>query len=155
MRFAASASIWKISLVRNSVNRSVLHSLSFTMSDVQSSNSSEVVVCAVGELLPGGRREVDIGDRYRVCVFNVNGEVVALRNLCPHQGGALGLGFVGPLVTADSPGKFHYEREGEILHCPVHQWEFDLKTGCALQDPRLCTKTYRVSVRNDQIILHT
>ncbi len=115
----------------------------------------EVVVCKLDELPPGERREVDVGDRHAVCVFNVAGELVALRNLCPHRGGALTRGFVGPLVTADAPGGFRYEREGEILHCPTHQWEFDLKTGCALHDPRLCAKTYRVSVRGDQVILHT
>ena len=115
----------------------------------------EVVVCKLDELPPGERREIDVGGRHAVCVFNVAGELVALRNLCPHRGGALTRGFVGPLVTADAPGGFRYEREGEILHCPTHQWEFDLKTGCALHDPRLCAKTYRVSVRGDQVILHT
>lgn len=116
---------------------------------------SEVAVCTVDELMPGDRREVDIGERHSVCVFNVKGEIVALRNLCPHRGGALTRGFIGPLVTSDTPGNFLYEREGEILHCPMHQWEFDLKTGCALHEPRLCAKTYRVSVRDGLIILHT
>lgn len=114
----------------------------------------EIAVCKLRDLPPGERREVDTGGRHAVCVFNVAGELVALRNLCPHRGGALTRGFVGPLVTAAAPGRFRYEREGEILHCPTHQWEFDLKTGCALHEPRLCAKTYRVSVRGDQVILH-
>ena len=115
----------------------------------------EVVVCDVASLPPGERREVDFGGRHPVFVFNVNGALVGLSNRCPHRGAPLARGFVGALVSSNGPGDYSFERDGEILHCPAHQWEFDLKSGCAIQEPGLCAKTYRVSVRDDQIILHT
>jgi nitrite reductase (NADH) small subunit len=34
---------------------------------------------------------------------------------------------------------------GEILKCPWHNWEFDIKTGCSLFDPEnVRIKTYNV-----------
>ena len=43
-----------------------------------------------------------------------------------------------------------YTREGEILKCPWHQWEFDIKTGQALYDPKLRVRAYRVEVEGEK-----
>jgi nitrite reductase/ring-hydroxylating ferredoxin subunit len=47
-----------------------------------------------------------------------------------------------------------YEREGEILKCPWHQWEFDIKTGQALYDPDLRVRTYKVVQEGNEIVLY-
>ena len=47
-----------------------------------------------------------------------------------------------------------YTREGEIIKCPWHQWEFDIKTGHALYDPKLRVRTYRVEVEDEQVVLY-
>ena len=47
-----------------------------------------------------------------------------------------------------------YTREGEIIKCPWHQWEFDIKTGQALYDPKLRVRTYRVEVEDEQVVLY-
>ena len=112
------------------------------------------VVGNVKELPPGERKLVPAGGKSGIGVFNVKGRFYALKNFCPHKGGPLCQGRLRPHVT--SPGVYQLDREGdgEVLKCPWHQWEFDLKTGKALYDPNLRAKTYPVSVEEDEIVLH-
>jgi 3-phenylpropionate/trans-cinnamate dioxygenase ferredoxin subunit len=80
-------------------------------------------------------------------VFNVGGEYFALRNRCPHQGGALCEGKLWGVLNADVPGAFHYSPSREILTCPWHGWEFYVRTGRSWCDPqRLRVRSYDVSV---------
>ena len=70
-------------------------------------------------------------------VFNVDGEYFALRNRCPHQGGPLCEGTPGRLLTLDRAGRVpRTAAPGEILRCPWHGWEFDIRTGQSWCDPR-------------------
>lgn len=111
------------------------------------------IVAAVAELPPGSRKIVRVGNR-EIGVFNVKGEFYALRNLCPHRSGPLCLGRVRPLVVTEGLFELAHEREGEILKCPWHQWEFDIKTGRALYDPALRVKTYKVQQEGDEVVLY-
>jgi 3-phenylpropionate/trans-cinnamate dioxygenase ferredoxin subunit len=100
------------------------------------------VVAKVAELPPGSRRLVTIRGR-EVVVFNVKGEYFALLDRCPHQGGSLSRGKLIGLVEASAPGQVRYSRRGEIIRCPWHGWEFDLRTGRSWCDPaRLRVKNY-------------
>jgi nitrite reductase (NADH) small subunit len=108
------------------------------------------VVAHVSEITPGKRKIVTIAGR-SIGIFNVNGAFYAVRNSCPHQGGELCLGPTVGLATADKPGEIHYSREGEILRCPWHGWEFDLATGRSVFDPnRTRVKSYPVEVEELQ-----
>jgi len=108
------------------------------------------VVAHVSEIPAGDRKIVTIAGR-SIGVFNVNGAFYAVRNSCPHQGGELCLGPTVGLATADKPGEIHYSREGEILRCPWHGWEFDLATGRSVFDPnRTRVKSYPVEVEELQ-----
>ena len=104
------------------------------------------VVAAAGEIPPGGRKIVEIGGR-EIGIFNLSGEYFALLNRCPHQGGKLCLGQVTGLVTSTEPGRFDYSRPGEMLKCPWHNWEYDIRTGQSWCDPdHSWVKTYKVEV---------
>jgi nitrite reductase/ring-hydroxylating ferredoxin subunit len=104
----------------------------------------------VREIPPGTRKVVDVAGR-SIGVFNVDGQFFAVRNSCPHQGGPLCLGPTMGLVTGDRPGEFNYERDGEILRCPWHGWEFDLATGQSVFDPtRTRVRAYPVEVETLQ-----
>jgi nitrite reductase/ring-hydroxylating ferredoxin subunit len=104
------------------------------------------VVAKVAEIPPGERLIVTVAGR-SIGVFNVNGHFYALRNSCPHQGGELCRGALVGLATAERPGEIRYSREGEILKCPWHGWEFDLATGRSVFDPtRTRVKSYPVDV---------
>ena len=97
---------------------------------------SEFIKIATKSELPDleSAAEFTVGER-TICVANVNGEYCAMDNVCPHEGGPLGMGYV----------------DGSKVVCPWHGWEFDLKTGEALFDPKLRVKTYEVSTRNGEI----
>ncbi len=108
------------------------------------------VVATTREIPPGSRKIVEVAGR-TIGVFNVGGRFLAVRNSCPHQGGPLCLGPTIGLITAELPGAINYEREGEILRCPWHGWEFDLATGRSVFDPnRTRVKAYPVEVETLQ-----
>lgn len=118
------------------------------------------IVAKASEITPGTKKIVEAGGR-SIGVYNVNGHYHALRNVCPHQGAELCKGLVTPLVVSSGPGSFEYDRDGEIVRCPWHQWEFDIKTGCMIVDPAMRTKSYEVtvekldvSVEDGHVIVH-
>ena len=106
-------------------------------------------MATAGEKPPGGRKMVTVNGR-EMGVFNLDGDYYALRNICPHRAGPLCRDRLRPLVL---PG-MTYTREGEILKCPWHQWEFDIKTGQTLYEPKLRVRTYRVEVDGAQVVLY-
>jgi nitrite reductase/ring-hydroxylating ferredoxin subunit len=104
------------------------------------------IVATVEEIPPGARKIVEVAGR-SIGVFNLNGEFFALRNRCPHQGGPLCTGSLGGLIVASSPGEYHYGRAGEMLRCPWHGWEFDIRTGQSWFDPtHVRVRSYQVTV---------
>jgi hypothetical protein len=40
------------------------------------------------------------------------------------------------LAQSSDPGEIEYTRLGEILRCPWHGWEFDIRTGQSYCDPK-------------------
>ena len=49
--------------------------------------------------------------------------------------------------TAKRPGEYRLERLGEMLRCPWHGWEFDIKTGQSWCHPEsVKARTYKVEV---------
>ena len=81
-------------------------------------------------------------------VFNIGGEFFALNNRCPHRGGSLAHGIQTALVESTVPGEYLCSRPGEMVKCPWHGWEFDVRTGKSWCDPaRLRVRQYTVSVK--------
>ena len=108
------------------------------------------VVARVADIPPGRRLIVDIAGR-SIGVFNAGGVFYAVRNSCPHQGGPLCLGPTVGLATSSRPGEIEYTREGDILRCPWHGWEFDLATGRSVFDPtRTRVRSYAVEIVPDE-----
>ena len=104
------------------------------------------VVAAVGEIPVGGHKVVNPAGR-EICVFNVNGEHLALINRCPHEGAALNYGPVLGCFTSKRPGEYSLTRPGEMLRCPWHGWEFDIRTGQSWCHPEsVKARTYAVEV---------
>jgi nitrite reductase (NADH) small subunit len=74
-----------------------------------------VKVCELSEAPgPGGVAESAV-EGIALCLANVNGELSALDNWCPHRRGPLGQGWL----------------EGELVVCPWHSWMFHATTGVA------------------------
>ncbi len=72
-----------------------------------------------------------------VAVFRRGDEILAIGNDCPHQGGSLCDGWV----------------EGEIVVCPLHGWEFDMRTGACMTVPGESVPSYIATVEDRTIYL--
>ncbi|MBI3761643.1 MAG: Rieske (2Fe-2S) protein [Chloroflexi bacterium] len=118
-----------------------------------SAATREVVAGEAAGLPPGGRVILDFDGR-SVGVFNVAGRFFALNNRCPHSGGPLCLGPITGTALPTTEFKFVYGRQGSILRCAWHGWEFDIETGQALADPRYRAKTFPVTVENGNVVVH-
>jgi 3-phenylpropionate/trans-cinnamate dioxygenase ferredoxin subunit len=105
------------------------------------------VVATVDEIPPGQRKLVEVSGR-AIVIYNLAGSFFALANRCPHRGGSLFDGIQTGLVESTEPGQYRYSRPGEMVKCPWHGWEFDIRTGNSWCDPsRLRVRQYPVSVR--------
>jgi len=119
------------------------------------------VVAAVADIPPGTRRLTQVNGR-AIVVFNLGGEFFALNNRCPHRGGSLFHGKQTGLVESDGPGNYRYSRPGEIeytklgeiIRCPWHGWEFDIRTGQSWCDPkRVRVRQYAVSIEPGEALV--
>jgi nitrite reductase/ring-hydroxylating ferredoxin subunit len=110
-------------------------------------------VCAVDALGPGHRRIVEIA-RVSIGIFNVHGRFYALRNRCPHKGGALCEGPITGTILHTDDRQFVYGHDGCFVRCAWHGWEFDIATGRALADPSCAARCYPVSVSAGNIYVH-
>ena len=109
-------------------------------------------VAKIGEVPRGGRKVVEVAGR-SIGLFNVNGNLVAALNVCPHEGAPVCMGRVSGTTLPSPPGEFRWGREGEILTCPWHGWEFALLTGRALADKHKRLRLYPVTVENDTLFV--
>ncbi|MBN8925811.1 MAG: 2Fe-2S ferredoxin [Rhodospirillales bacterium 69-11] len=113
---------------------------------------SKHVIATVAEIPPGSRKLVTVRGR-PIAVFNLGGEFFGLFNRCPHQGGPMCEGIVTGLIAADEPGQYSYARDGEILRCPWHGWEFDIRTGQSVIDPaKINLRRYNVEVATGETV---
>ena len=93
-------------------------------------------VAKLCELDPGMCRSVELG-HIGLALFNVDGEIYALDNTCPHAGGPLGEGAL----------------EQDVVICPWHGWKFNVRTGQRVKNPcqEWAVQRYTVRVVNGDI----
>jgi nitrite reductase/ring-hydroxylating ferredoxin subunit len=118
---------------------------------------TEHLVGTLEELPPGTHRVVTVGRR-EIGVFNIDGVLYALPNICPHQGGPLcrarsTTGTLEVSVNEDGSRSFAWVREGEIVRCPWHGLEFHVPTGQCLAYLRIRLRSYEVVVEGSEILL--
>jgi 3-phenylpropionate/trans-cinnamate dioxygenase ferredoxin subunit len=57
------------------------------------------------------------------------------------------------LAESDGPGHYRMVRQGEMVRCPWHGWEFDVRTGRSYCDPaRTRVKSFDVHVEKGEAI---
>jgi len=71
------------------------------------------------------------------CLANVNGELTALDNVCPHREGPLGQGWI----------------EGEAVVCPWHSWMFHVMTGVSEYPANERVKVFPLRVEGDDVVV--
>lgn len=89
-------------------------------------------VCAAAELLPGEFKVAYDGDT-AIAIYNIDGELYAIEDVCSHDGGELAGGPV----------------EGYAVECLRHGAKFDLRTGEALCPPAYAPTT-KFPVRTEE-----
>jgi len=96
------------------------------------------VICKVADIPVLGARVVRRTDKTDVAIFrNKEEKIFALLDKCPHKGGPLSQGIVF----------------GEKVACPLHNWNIELPTGCAVSPDEGCTQRFSVKVEAGQVYL--
>lgn len=97
--------------------------------------STPVKVATRSELPVGGKLLAEVEGR-AIALFNVDGTLHAIDDVCTHDGGPLAEGAL----------------EGCEIRCPRHGARFDVRTGKALCFPAFePVKTHRVELRGDDV----
>jgi 3-phenylpropionate/trans-cinnamate dioxygenase ferredoxin subunit len=96
-----------------------------------------VVAAKLNEVPPGRVKTVEIGDE-DVALCNVQGEIFAIANVCTHDDGPLGEGYL----------------LGDEIQCPRHGARFNVRTGEVKVLPAIVpVPTFQVRVDGDTILV--
>lgn len=93
-----------------------------------------ITVAKVSDVPPGTAKVVLVAGR-PVALFNVGGTFHAMDNACLHRGGPIGEGSL----------------DGDVVTCPWHGWEYDVRTGVSVGNPAAKLRTYKVLVQGDDV----
>jgi nitrite reductase/ring-hydroxylating ferredoxin subunit len=96
-----------------------------------------VKIAETKDLLPGNGKVVEADGR-SIALFNVAGTFYAIDNACTHEGGPLGEG----------------ELVAEVVTCPWHGAQFNVKTGAVLKPPaREGVLSFPVKVQGNDLLV--
>jgi nitrite reductase/ring-hydroxylating ferredoxin subunit len=100
----------------------------------------------------GERRLVELGG-HRVGVFRLDGGFFALADRCPHRGAPLCSS--GEVVNAvEGVGdEARVTRQGALVRCPWHKWDFDIASGRCTVDGRLRVRRYPAWVDGEELVV--
>jgi nitrite reductase/ring-hydroxylating ferredoxin subunit len=82
----------------------------------------------------------------KVAVVRWADAVYAVNSDCPHQGGPLCDGHVGPRVLGTTDGSIDLDRSAPTIACGWHGWEFDLRDGASVWDSSYRLRTFATHV---------
>jgi nitrite reductase/ring-hydroxylating ferredoxin subunit len=94
-------------------------------------------VADLGEVPTGTRKRVEVSGEL-ITIFNLDGELFAIFDRCPHKKTA-------PLIRGTL--------NGVGVKCPNHGFRFDLKTGKCDQGEDWNTRVYQIKIENDKILI--
>lgn len=115
--------------------------------------ASKHFACKASEVPSDAAKIVTVG-KLSLGLFKLNDGFHALLNVCPHRGAALCEGPVCGTTGQTDKTEFIYEREGELVRCAWHGWEFDIRTGEFLVDRSLRARSFPVSLEGEDIYVH-
>lgn len=102
--------------------------------------SEFIKVATLDEIPVNGSKLVEV-DMFEIALFNLDGEIYAIENVCTHDG--------GPLVEGSIVN-------GHEVECPRHGARFDIRTGAALSLPAFePTNSYAVRVEGQDVWLES
>ncbi|UFS58106.1 Rieske (2Fe-2S) protein [Subtercola endophyticus] len=108
-------------------------------------------ICELDELVPNKIRRSEVGGREIGVVRTVAG-VFAIGSSCPHQGGPMCDGAIKGTMEPSDRNEYVFAQEGEVVTCPWHGYEFELKTGASVGGAILGRiGVYQVEVRGTAV----
>jgi nitrite reductase (NADH) small subunit/3-phenylpropionate/trans-cinnamate dioxygenase ferredoxin subunit len=93
-----------------------------------------ITVAELAEIRPGTAKVVEVHN-VEVALFNLDGQIYALDNMCQHAGGPLGEGKI----------------RDDVVTCPWHGYRYYIKTGQYLKNPDMSVACYPVKVEDGKI----
>ena len=94
-----------------------------------------ISIARVDEIAEGKGKAFDVGKK-RIAIFQVDGQLHAIDDACPHAGASLAEGYL----------------EDGNVGCPWHYAEFELATGKHRHSPATCgVNLYPVTITDGQI----
>jgi nitrite reductase/ring-hydroxylating ferredoxin subunit len=95
------------------------------------------VACKPSDVPAGEAIVVELEDNF-IAIYNVQGEYFATDDTCSHEEASLVDGFL----------------EGELIECPLHGSQFNVKTGEVLSPPAVMPiRTYPTMLEGDAVLV--
>lgn len=94
-------------------------------------------VLSVSDIPRLGARVVRHGTLDIAVFRNADDEIFALEDRCPHKGGQLSQGIV----------------HGKKVTCPLHGWNIELDSGCAVAPDQGCARELPIKVEDGRVWL--
>ncbi len=98
---------------------------------------ADLVRVAKASEIPPGTAKVVVVQGHPVALFNVDGTFYAVSHVCLHRGGPIGEGTL----------------DGFVVTCPLHGWEYDVRTGKNLANPLARLRTFAVRIDGDDVLV--
>ncbi len=93
--------------------------------------TTKLLVAKLTDIDVKGSRRITVNDDLEIAVFRLSdGTVRAVENRCPHKGGSLSEGMVC----------------GSHIHCPLHDWKIDLRSGRVEEPDDGCITTFPTEI---------
>ena len=110
-------------------------------------------VCRTSELGPGEMVRGQVGPIPVVVIRASDGTLHGLVAKCLHQGGPLDKGkLYEHMSPSDDVGQYVCAGT-EILKCPWHGYEYDIRTGAVIADPSRRLQQFTVLEEGDDIVV--
>lgn len=93
-------------------------------------------LCSLSQVPKRFGKRFELDDDVEIALFHVDGELLAVDNICPHQR--------APLI-------FEGDVENGTVACPMHGWTYDLRTGECVSGGLGRLKTYAIRVEGDDV----
>ncbi|QLC35385.1 Rieske 2Fe-2S domain-containing protein (plasmid) [Halarchaeum sp. CBA1220] len=118
---------------------------------------SEHAIATADELEDGERKLIEVAGR-EIALFRIEGEYHAYTNWCAHQGGPACEGSVTGTAAADFDRddletSLEWCKEGEVLNCPWHGWEYDISSGDCLSKEGTRLPAHPVRVEDEEVVV--
>ena len=99
---------------------------------------ARIRLCSLDQAPPLNKgAHFDVGEGPGIALFNVDGELQAIEDNCPHM---------------DAPLHDGICNRG-VVTCMWHGWQFDLRTGESLMSDRISVKRYTVTVEGNDVFV--